>query len=1308
MTRVWSMVLAGSMVAAGESFEQARPGGFTGLDSGVGRWIAAAGHAEVHAGHAKSGRQSLRIMGGAGRELTLELPAPLERASRLTFWAERWTARAPFELVVEAAAAGGGFRETWNGGAVKVGGFHTRAEVPLAAGVSRLRWRCTSPPGGGLMIDEVALAAETPMRVERVEVTRPPLPVLLGRDLNPVLGVKVVAAGALEPLALDAAEVTLAGTTRPAEVEAVEWVAGGEDPSDGFGRRVAGKTEGGGLVSFRPAEVLEAGANWWWLSVRLKPAADLAGRVDAALTRLVVGGKEVAVPVQPPGAGQRIGIALRRRGDDGSAAYRIPGLARTKAGSLVAVYDIRRRGGGDLPADIDVGVSRSTDGGRHWEPMRVAIDMGNDPRHAYDGVGDPCVFVDQVSGRIWIAALWSHGKRAWHGSGPGLTPEQTGQLVMVHSDDDGKSWSRPVNITRQVKDPAWRLLLAGPGTGITTRDGTLAFPAQFRAADGKPFSTLIWSKDRGATWHVGSGVKSDTTEAQLVELGDGRLMINCRDDRGGARTVAVTRDLGASWELHPTDRKALPESVCMASLLRWEVPGMGPRLFFSNPATTSGRHSMTVKVSEDEGMSWPQRLHTLYDIRRGAGYSCLAPADDEHLGVLYEGPTELYFLRLPVRELLAGGAGAGEAAESFDPGTGARAAAPVPLLPFPRRVEWGRGTIPAASWRVEPAGDTGRARDLLGELPQAPGGTPLRVATGAVAGAPADVAEAYTLSADENGVRLVGAGDAGLLAGFATLRQLAAGGRLPAVRISDWPAFPVRGFMHDTGRNFQSVATLERFIGLLADHKLNLFHWHLADRPGYRIESRRHPRLNAPSSYLPGRSPGKFYTFDEIRGLIRRAHGRGVEVLPEIDMPGHSDYFRRAFGCDMQDARGAEICAEMLEEFCDEVVEPLRREGVRLPRLHLGADEVQVRNRGFLPALTRLLRARGLEVVTWRPGALPDAACITQLWAKGRPLEGSRFIDSAVNYVNHMDFLDSVPHAFFRQPCGQPAGDARALGAILCHWPDVNAGSEENIYRQSPVVPALLACAERFWRGLPRDHRELWARLPAPGDPRLEAFALFERDLVARGRQLAVEWPIPYVAQAALRWRVIGPFDHGGDVSKSFPPEHSPRLEAVEWGGKRLVPFEVAGGTIHFRHFFGTGGVLDGKADEGTVYAETRVWSPDDRQCGCWIGFNSFSTSDRRGGPVPAAGEWNNEGGKLWVNGAEVRAPAWRNAGYMPRELWADERPFADEGYAARAPTQVRLRQGWNRVLAKVPRRKTGWKWMFTFVPLDEGLKTAP
>ena len=355
-------------------------------------------------------------------------------------------------------------------------------------------------------------------------------------------------------------------------------------------------------------------------------------------------GEKVIPQVTSPEGDQRIGYAVRQRGDDGSKAFRIPGLATTNKGTLIGVYDVRYRTGGDLPGDIDVGMSRSTDGGQTWEPMKAIMDMGNDPQWRYDGVGDPAVLVDRGNGRIWVVGTWSHGNRSWHGSGQGMSPEETGQLMLTYSDDDGLTWSKPINITKQVKKSEWHFLLQGPGAGITMKDGTIVFAAQYQDGDkkadgskrGTPFSTILYSKDHGKSWKVGTGIKSNTTEAQVVELNDGSLMLNCRDNRGGARTVGVTKDMGKTWVMHPTDSKALNEPVCMASLL-----SMGERLIFSNPNTRRGRYNMTIKVSEDEGMTWPDDWHSLYDSRNGSGYSCLAPIGKDHVGVLYEGPTEL-------------------------------------------------------------------------------------------------------------------------------------------------------------------------------------------------------------------------------------------------------------------------------------------------------------------------------------------------------------------------------------------------------------------------------------------------------------------------------------------------------------------------------------------------------------------------------------------------------------------------------------------------------------------------------------------
>ena len=155
-----------------------------------------------------------------------------------------------------------------------------------------------------------------------------------------------------------------------------------------------------------------------------------------------------------------MGYGVRHAGDDHSMAYRIPGLVTTNSGSLIGVYDVRWNSSVDLQERIDIGVSRSTDKGQTWEPMRIAMsfaDVDGLPS-GQNGVGDPAVLVDEKTGTIWVMAAWTHGMgngRAWTNSMPGMEPMETPQLMLARSDDDGRTWSEPINITKQVKDPSW-------------------------------------------------------------------------------------------------------------------------------------------------------------------------------------------------------------------------------------------------------------------------------------------------------------------------------------------------------------------------------------------------------------------------------------------------------------------------------------------------------------------------------------------------------------------------------------------------------------------------------------------------------------------------------------------------------------------------------------------------------------------------------------------------------------------------------------------------------------------------------------
>lgn len=634
-----------SLGGKGTSFEKTEPGEIGEVIVDGLKLSAKPGNAEIDSTHAFQGRQCLHLFGGENREITIGFSETMKKGTILAFQAERWTTRAPFEFRIFARVkASGKWDEIYDGSReVKVGrAFLTAVKTPVSADFTELKLVSTSPNGSGVLIDDLRVLEPKPMRVTNANIPDQTFPVLIGQKNSPLLQVEIEAEGTLSPKKLKAIRFSI--------VEGIDAI--GELQFGG--QRAKPATS----VTFEPDILLEAGTNVLMLSCDLKSDASIDGHVRAVCTGVMIEGGPVIKAEASAGNRRKIGVALRQKGQDGVSSTRIPGLATTNAGTLIAVYDNRNSARGDLPGDIDVGMNRSTDGGQSWEAMKVIMDMGNDPKWSYDGIGDPAVLVDRKTGTIWVAATWSHGERSWFGSGPGLEPEETGQLILVKSDDDGKTWSKPINITKQVKDPKWRFVLQGPGKGITMRDGTLVFPAQFRGeneepVNGKPFSTLIYSKDRGKTWKIGTGVKIDTTEAQLVELEDGSIMINCRDNRGGSRSIYTTKDLGITWQEHPTTRGALPDPVCMASLIHEETKKYGPLLFFSNPATTRGRNHMTIKVSSDEGLTWPEKWHALID-ERSSAYSCLTRIGNDEIGLIYEAPGELYFVRYSIDELLAG------------------------------------------------------------------------------------------------------------------------------------------------------------------------------------------------------------------------------------------------------------------------------------------------------------------------------------------------------------------------------------------------------------------------------------------------------------------------------------------------------------------------------------------------------------------------------------------------------------------------------------------------------------------------------
>lgn len=413
------------------------------------------------------------------------------------------------------------------------------------------------------------------------------------------------------------------------------------------------------LHSGRP---LFPGINYFWISIKMKPHTSLFNKVTAQFTGATIDGKSALCNVDPTHAvTHRMGIGLRHAGDNGVNVYRIPGLATSNKGTLLAIYDVRYNNGNDLQEHIDIGLSRSTDGGNTWDKMRLPISLGEAgglPK-AQNGTGDPAILVDTQTGTIWIVAAWLHGighSKAWFNSGPGMDKNETAQLIMVKSNDDGLTWSSPINVTQQVKQPSWRFLLQGPGRGITMKNGTLVFPIQYIDSVHIPHSGIMYSQDHGKHWNLHTGARTRTTEAQVAEISPGELMLNMRDDRGGSRAVSTTTDMGRTWKEHSSSRSALQESICQASLIHVDAKDNMMNkdlLLFSNPNVTKSRNHITIKASLDSGKTWPIEKQLLIDDGEGWGYSCLTMIDRETVGILYEGSAaQMTFQAIKLKDIL--------------------------------------------------------------------------------------------------------------------------------------------------------------------------------------------------------------------------------------------------------------------------------------------------------------------------------------------------------------------------------------------------------------------------------------------------------------------------------------------------------------------------------------------------------------------------------------------------------------------------------------------------------------------------------
>ncbi len=552
---------------------------------------------------------------------------------------------------------------------------------------------------------------------------------------------------------------------------------------------------------------------------------------------------------------------------------------------------------------------------------------------------------------------------------------------------------------------------------------------------------------------------------------------------------------------------------------------------------------------------------------------------------------------------------------------------------------------------------------------------------------PQQAIEAYKLEVTASSIRLIANTSHGIFNGIQTLKQLLRdGGIIDACSITDWPAFSWRGYMIDVGRNYMSVPLLKQQIDVMSAYKLNVFHFHATEDIAWRITIKQYPQLTTSENML--RNKGMYYSEAEIKELIAYCKERHITFVPEIDMPGHSAAFKRAMKTDMQSDSGLVIVKNILKEFCATY---------DVSYIHIGADEVKITNNNFVPEVTAYIESLGKKVIGWQPGGNFTNSTIRQLWMDDNAHHTSdiniQFIDSRHLYLNHMDPLESVVTIFNRKIGDKEKGDASLLGGTICMWHDRAVSKEDDVLRMNPVYPAMLAFAERSWRG---GGQQGWISNISDGD--IKVFIDFENRLLDNKQLYFKHKPFSYTKQSNLVWKLYGPYDNHGETNKTFAPEINQFNET-----KEPVYEQVTGGTIVLRHWWAPliKGAIEQPKESTTFYASTKIWADEAGETNFWIGFNNISRSPSTDSPPQDA--WDNKNSSVWINGRLISPPYWKHAGIKGNS----ELPLADEGYEYRLPTKIFLQKGWNNVLIKVPIasfKGKDWqnpvKWMFTFVEI--------
>lgn len=573
--------------------------------------------------------------------------------------------------------------------------------------------------------------------------------------------------------------------------------------------------------------------------------------------------------------------------------------------------------------------------------------------------------------------------------------------------------------------------------------------------------------------------------------------------------------------------------------------------------------------------------------------------------------------------------------------------------------------------------------------------------------------EAYHLIVSNNKILVEAVTERGVYWAMQTLAQLQKEQGKKVVfegcEITDWPAFRIRGLMQDVGRSYISIEELKREIAMLARFKMNVFHWHLTENQSWRLESKIFPMLN--DSINTTRMPGKYYTQEEAKDLVTYCKAHNILLIPEFDMPGHSEAFERTFRHNMQSPEGMKILKLLIEEVC---------QTFDVPYIHIGTDEVEFINPDFVPEMVAFVRSKGKKVISWNPGwkYKPGEIDMTHLWSyRGKAQKGIPAIDSRFHYLNHFDTFGDIIALYNSRIYDVEQGSDDIAGVIIAIWNDRLVEKEWNEVLENQLYPNMMAIAERAWLGGGTEYfNKNGTILKSEETEEFKAFADFEKRMLWHKEHTFKGYPFGYVKQTNIKWNITDAFPNGGDLAKAFPPEQelksSYQYEGVDYGVHPAI-----GAGIYLRHVWGTliPGFYEKPQENHTAYAYTWVYSPKEQEVGLWAETQNYGRSEMDLPPLP--GKWDYKESRIWVNNQEILPPVWT----ATHRAKSNEIALGNENMVARSPIPVHLNKGWNKVLIKLPIGKFTIpqvrlvKWMFSavFVTNDgnrevEGLIYSP